>query len=178
MILAIATAALLGQCQPGRCAVRPAAPAYRVSAPAYASPQSDPSPGFLPAPRTPAVVPVPMPPPAPFRPAPAPVQGGDPYGFLGWLNATRAAHGAPPVVLDGRLTADCVHNNRIQAAHGSGHHHMGGRRQNVAMTDGGIRAVEQMWMDSPVGHKQALLDPSVRRVGIANNGRYWTYEAD
>jgi uncharacterized protein YkwD len=33
-----------------------------------------------------------------------------------------------------------------------------------------------MWMASPA-HRAALLDPTIRFVGIAGAGAYWTYNA-
>ena len=48
------------------------------------------------------------------------------------------------------------------------------RRQNSAM--GGYGSIGSMWMDSPA-HRAALLDPSIRWIGIAGMGAYWTFNA-
>jgi uncharacterized protein YkwD len=139
------------------------------------------------------VAPTPLPPPAPAvavataaRPAaPAvaarPVQArpvapaGDPYGFTNWLNATRASYGLPPVGYDPNQTNWAAANNGQQQALGMGHHVMGpARRQNSAM--GNYASIGAMWMNSPA-HRAALLDPSIRWIGIAGLGAYWTFNA-
>ena len=99
----------------------------------------------------------------------------DPYGFTAWLNATRAAYGLPPVGYDPNLSNWAASNNEQQAARGMGHFVMGpARRQNAAM--GGFPGVETMWMNSPA-HQAALLDPTIRWIGIAGLGAYWTFNA-
>ncbi len=110
---------------------------------------------------------------APLEPvAPA----GDPYGFTVWLNATRAAYGLPPVGYDPNLSSWAAVNNGHQAARGLGHHVMGpARRQNAGMM--AYPAVLHAWLGSP-GHRAALLDPSIRWVGIAGSGAYWTFNAN
>ncbi len=66
-------------------------------------------------------------------------------------------------------------NNDQQAARGMGHHVMGpARRQNAAM--GHYASIGAMWMNSP-GHRAALLDPTIRWIGIAGLGAYWTFNA-
>lgn len=105
-----------------------------------------------------------------------PTQGGaDPYGFLGWLNSTRASYGLGAVGYDPNLTAWADQNNAQQAARGMGHHVMGpARRQNAAwMTSLPCDA----WMASP-GHRAALLDPTITWIGIAAAGAYWTFNAN
>lgn len=100
---------------------------------------------------------------------------GDPYGFTGWLNATRAQYGLPAVGYDPNLSAWASQNNAQQNARGMGHHVMGpARRQNSAM--GGYASVPGMWMASPA-HRAALLDPTIRFIGIAGAGAYWTFNA-
>jgi uncharacterized protein YkwD len=109
---------------------------------------------------------------APAAPA-APAM--DPYGFTNWLNATRAAYGLPPVGYDPNLAGWAHVNNTRQNAYGMGHHVMGpARRQNSAM--GSYGSVPGMWMNSPA-HRSALLDPSIRWIGIAGLGAYWTFNA-
>ncbi len=106
---------------------------------------------------------------APLAPA------GDPYGFTNWLNATRAAYGLAPVGYDPNLTNWAHVNNTHQNAYGMGHHVMGpARRQNSAMGD--YMSVPGMWMGSPA-HRAALLDPTIRWIGIAGLGAYWTFNA-
>ena len=110
-------------------------------------------------------------PPAAESTAPA----GDPYGFTYWLNSTRAAYGLPAVGYDPNLASWAAMNNNHQAAYGMGHHVMGpARRQNSAM--GGFPGIESMWMSSPA-HAAALLDPTIRWIGIAGLGAYWTFNA-
>jgi hypothetical protein len=109
--------------------------------------------------------------------APATVSdAGDPYGFTGWLNATRAAYGLPAVGHDPNLSSWAAVNNSHQAARGMGHFVMGpARRQNSAM--GAFANIGSMWMSSPA-HRAALLDPSIRWIGIAGLGAYWTFNAN
>jgi uncharacterized protein YkwD len=57
-----------------------------------------------------------------------------------------------------------------------GHYVMGpARRQNSAM--GGYPSIASMWMASPA-HRAALLDPTIRWIGIASLGAYWTFNAN
>jgi hypothetical protein len=101
---------------------------------------------------------------------------GDPYGFTAWLNATRAAYGVGPVIHDPNLSSWAAVNNSHQSARGIGHFVMGpARRQNSAM--GGFPGIEAMWMASPA-HRAALLDPTIRWIGIAGLGAYWTFNAN
>jgi uncharacterized protein YkwD len=100
---------------------------------------------------------------------------GDPYGFVGWLNATRAQYGLRAVGYDPNLSAWAAQNNAQQNARGLGHFVMGpARRQNSAM--GNYASIGAMWMASP-GHRAALLDPTISFVGIAGAGAYWTFNA-
>ena len=102
-------------------------------------------------------------------------EAGDPYGFLGWLNATRASYGLPAVGYDPNLSGWAAMNNDQQAARGMGHFVMGpARRQNSAM--GAFANIGSMWMNSPA-HRAALLDPTIRAIGIAGLGAYWTFNA-
>jgi uncharacterized protein YkwD len=106
---------------------------------------------------------------------PTAVESGDPYGFLGWLNATRAAYGLPAVGHDPNLSGWAAENNNHQAARGMGHFVMGpARRQNAAF--GSFASIGSMWMNSPA-HRAALLDPTIRWMGIAGLGAYWTFNA-
>ncbi len=100
---------------------------------------------------------------------------GDPYGFVGWLNATRAAYGLSAVGYDPNLSNWAAMNNDQQAARGMGHFVMGpARRQNAAM--GAFANIGSMWMNSPA-HRAALLDPTISAIGIAGLGAYWTFNA-
>jgi uncharacterized protein YkwD len=104
----------------------------------------------------------------------APV-AGDPYGFVGWLNATRAAYGLSAVGYDANLSNWAAMNNDQQATRGMGHFVMGpARRQNSAM--GAFANIGSMWMNSPA-HRAALLDPTISAIGIAGLGAYWTFNA-
>lgn len=110
----------------------------------------------------------------PVQAAPA-VPAGDPYGFTAWLNATRASYGLAPVGYDPNLSNWASANNGQQQARGMGHHVMGpARRQNAAM--GHYASIGAMWMNSPA-HRAALLDPTIRWIGIAGLGAYWTFNA-
>ena len=100
---------------------------------------------------------------------------GDPSGFVAWLNATRASYGLPAIGYDANLAGWASMNNSHQASRGVGHYVMGpARRQNSAM--GSYSTIGGMWMSSP-GHRSALLDPTIRFVGIAGSGSYWTFNA-
>ncbi len=116
-----------------------------------------------------------------FQPAAQPrppmqmVPAGDPYGFTAWLNSTRARYGLPPVGYDPNLSNWAAANNGQQQARGLGHFVMGpARRQNSAM--GHAASVGGQWMASPA-HRAALLDPTIRWIGIAGLGAYWTFNA-
>lgn len=99
----------------------------------------------------------------------------DPYGFTQWLNATRASYGLPAVGYDPNLTNWAAVNNSQQNARGIGHYVMGpARRQNSAM--GSFSSIGAMWMNSPA-HRAALLDPTIRWIGLAGSGAYWTFNA-
>jgi uncharacterized protein YkwD len=103
------------------------------------------------------------------------MDAGDPYGFTGWLNATRASYGLAPVGHDPNLSGWAAVNNTHQAARGMGHFVMGpARRQNSAV--GSFANIGAMWMNSPA-HRAALLDPTIRWIGIAGLGAYWTFDA-
>ncbi len=100
----------------------------------------------------------------------------DPYGFTAWLNATRATYGLPAVGHDPNLSSWAAVNNSHQLARGMGHHVMGpARRQNAAMMS--YPALRDAWLASP-GHRSALLDPTIRWIGIAGSGAYWTFNAN
>ncbi len=101
---------------------------------------------------------------------------GDAWGFTAWLNSTRESYGLSAVGYDQNLSSWAATNNGRQASHGIGHHIMGSaRRQNVAM--GGYPGIESMWMASPA-HRAALLDPTIRWIGIAGTGVWWTFNAN
>jgi uncharacterized protein YkwD len=106
----------------------------------------------------------------------APVYYGDPYGFTAWLNGVRASYGLAAVGHDPNLSAWAASNNAQQQARGMGHFVMGpARRQNSAM--GNFASIGAMWLASPA-HRAALLDPTIRRIGIAGLGAYWTFNAN
>ena len=65
---------------------------------------------------------------APVATVAAATEAGDPYGFLGWLNATRASYGLPGVGYDPNLSSWAAMNNDQQAARGMGHFVMGPAR--------------------------------------------------
>jgi uncharacterized protein YkwD len=112
---------------------------------------------------------------APTTPVAAPAEVGDPYGFVSWLNATRASYGLSAVGYDANLSNWAAMNNDQQAARGMGHFVMGpARRQNSAM--GAFANIGSMWMNSPA-HRAALLDPTITAIGIAGLGAYWTFNA-
>lgn len=109
------------------------------------------------------------------QPAQAQGGGGDPNGFLSWLNSTRASYGLSAVGYDANLASWAAMNNAQQNARGIGHHVMGpARRQNSAMGSGS--SIASMWMNSPA-HRAALLDPTIRFIGLAGSGAYWTFNA-
>jgi len=109
------------------------------------------------------------------QPAQAANYGGDPYGFTSWLNSVRAQYGLGAVSYDTNLTNWANSNNAAQQSRGMGHHVMGpARRQNSAM--GSSASIGGQWMSSPA-HRAALLDPTIRAIGIAGAGMYWTFNA-
>lgn len=108
------------------------------------------------------------------QPAAAPTYG-DAYGFTAWLNGVRGQYGLAPVSHDPNLAAWANMNNAQQNNQGLGHHVMGpARRQNSAM--GSAASIGAQWLASPA-HAAALLDPSIRVIGIAGMGAYWTFNA-
>ena len=131
--------------------------------------------GQQPVPAAPAA-----PQPAAAQPAAAPAAQpaaatGDPYGFTAWLNGIRAQYGLAPVAYDANLSAWANMNNAQQNSYGLGHHVMGpARRQNSAI--GNAASIGAQWLASPP-HAAALLDPSIRVIGIAGMGAYWTFNA-
>lgn len=105
-------------------------------------------------------------PPALPSPSSPPTSGG----FLAWLNSYRASRGLHALAWDQELANWAASNNAQQRVRGIGHFVMGpARRQNAAM--GANYA--GMWAASPA-HNAALLDPSVRSVGLASDGTYAT----
>ena len=129
---------------------------------------------YVPAVEAVAVRPTPQ---APAKVAPAPQAPTDPQGFTSWLNATRASYGLPAVSHDENLAAWAGVNNSHQLARGIGHHIMGpARRQNAGWSPAGLPRVNADWMASP-GHRDGLLDPTIRTIGIAGTGDYWTFNA-
>jgi uncharacterized protein YkwD len=120
--------------------------------------------------QTSAVRPQPQP-----QPRPTTAPAGDPYGFTAWLNSIRAGYGLSAVGYDPNLSGWAAANNSQQQARGMGHFVMGpARRQNSAM--GHYSSIGSMWLNSPA-HRSALLDPSIRWIGIAGLGTYWTFNA-
>jgi uncharacterized protein YkwD len=100
--------------------------------------------------------------------APAPASPG---GFSAWVNGQRAAHGLPPIAEDGALSQQAA----VNSSRGFGHSYMGSaRRQNAGV--GGPSQVWAAWMASPA-HRDAILDPTITRFGIAVVGGVWTYSA-
>jgi len=111
----------------------------------------------------------------PAQAAPAATYYGDPYGFLSWLNATRASYGLGPVNYDQNLSNWAAMNNDQQMARGLGHFVMGPARRQNSAAGGGFPGA--MWMASPA-HSAALLDPTISWIGIAAAGAYWTFNAN
>ena len=154
-----------------RIAYRPvqyATPGYRSVPPAASQPAASPSAPTI-------TLPVPQ---EAVTMTPVTVQistTSDPYGFVAWLNGVRGQYGLPPVGHDPNLDAWASQNNARQAVQGMGHYIMGpARRQNSAM--GSYASIGAMWLASPA-HRSALLDPTIRFVGLAGAGAYWTFNA-
>jgi hypothetical protein len=113
--------------------------------------------------------------PAPPSPPGQLVPMVDPFGFTAWLNSIRAQSGLAAVGYDAALESCAHQNNLLQASYGLGHHFMGiARRQNAGM--GPASVVWSAWTHSP-GHAAALFDPTIRAVGIAVYGSWWTFSA-
>jgi hypothetical protein len=111
--------------------------------------------------------------PATTQPAQAPASS-DPYGFMAWLNATRASYGLGAVGYDQNLSNWAAMNNSQQLARGLGHFVMGPARRQNSAAGGGFPGA--MWMASGP-HRAALLDPTISWFGIAAAGAYWTFNA-
>lgn len=93
--------------------------------------------------------------------------------FLNWLNSIRSSYGLGAVSYDANLENWAAENNNQQAAMGLGHHVRGPARvQNSGQGD--YTGVINMWMISS-GHRAALLDPTLRTVGLAVHGSWWTF---
>jgi uncharacterized protein YkwD len=106
--------------------------------------------------------------------APSPV-AYDQSWFTSWLNGVRAQYGLAAVGYDSNLAGWAAANSAEQSRRGLGHFVMGpARRQNSAM--GSAASIGSMWMNSPA-HRAALLDPSIRWIGLAVYGSYWTFNA-
>ena len=159
MLLPLVAALLLGQsgnCQYGRCAARPAAPANRVPAPAY---------------RVPAAVYAP--------PRPSAVADG-PATFLGLANAARAARGVGPLRWDAGLVAMAARNQAINDTvpawerlpdgsmtphRGRGHHvHLAGQLYSSGTT---FADAYRIWMHGGGAHAAALMNPRYSAVGVS-----------
>lgn len=96
-------------------------------------------------------------------------------GFLNWLNGVRAQYGLSAVGYDANLENWAAQNSAAQASRGLGHFVMGpARRQNSAM--GNMATIGSQWLASPA-HRAALLDPTIRAIGLAGYGAYWTFNA-
>jgi uncharacterized protein YkwD len=99
--------------------------------------------------------------------------------YAGEISAYRRAHGLPAVKLDSRLDAVALKQARAMAATGTVSHSAGGsfssriaplRKSRAAENIGaGFLTFKEMlkqWEDS-TGHRENLLLPGVRRVGVA-----------
>ncbi len=97
--------------------------------------------------------------------------GGDPYGFVVWLNATRASCGLGGVAWSDEMAGWALRNSSV----GFGHAIMGtARRQNAGW--GELGTVCNAWL-AHGPHAAALLDPTITQVGIAAVGVVWTFSA-
>jgi uncharacterized protein YkwD len=95
--------------------------------------------------------------------------------FVGWLNGVRASYGLAAVGYDANLANWAAANSAEQSRRGLGHFVFGpARRQNSAM--GSAAAIGPMWLNSPA-HRAALLDPTIRWIGLAVYGGFWTLNA-
>lgn len=122
----------------------------------------------------PHVHPSPQSPQAPVKVVPVARPGH--CDFCRWVNGVRARVGVAPVIHDGSLDADAQRNNTYQQGRGLGHFFMGrARRQNAGMCPT-LAVACQMWLVSP-GHYSALVDPTVRFIGVASLGQWHTYSA-
>ncbi len=173
MFSLILTTALMSQCQPAGCwrrgwfhhrpAVCWSAPPGTGYSPVYAAPVAEPSPAVAEL-ETASTIEA------------AAISVVDPYGFTAWLNATRAAHGLHAVGYSANLTAWAAANNAQQVIRGPGNDSVPtGPMQDAAM--GPYHTIVLLWMGSPP-HRAALLDPTIRQIGIAGSGAYWTYNAE
>ncbi len=97
--------------------------------------------------------------------------GGDPYGFVVWLNAVRGGWGLGGVAWSDEMAGWALRNSSV----GFGHAIMGtARRQNAGW--GELWTVCNAWL-AHGPHAAALLDPTITQVGIAAVGVVWTFSA-
>jgi hypothetical protein len=120
------------------------------------------------------------PPVYPIAPVPAsPARLGhrdNPYGFVVWLNRTRAIYGLGPLTYDHDLEAWARANNRAQRAVSVAGHYVlpPAAGQAAACITGDIAPyVGAEWMRSDE-HRPLLLHPAISRCGLAWDGNYWT----
>jgi uncharacterized protein YkwD len=99
--------------------------------------------------------------------------------YAGAISAFRRAHGLPAVKLDGRLNAAALKQAKAMAASGSISHSAAGSFSSRMAPLRKLRAAENIgagfltfaemlkeWEKSP-GHRENLLLPGMRRVGVA-----------
>ena len=130
----------------------------------------------------------PSPKPTP-TPAPTPAPTNITQVLLTAHNAERAKIGAPPLVLNAKLsTAAQKHANWMAANNKMSHTGAGGssfadriRDEGYTFATGGENiaagyptadAVVNGWMNSP-GHRANILNPNYKEVGFGVNGRFW-----
>lgn len=120
--------------------------------------------------------PVAAPPPASCSPGMACVSpvasSGDPYGFVAYLNGVRSRSGLGAVAWDDNLAWWATENSRV----GFGHFVRCGRRQNAGQGPD-LWTVAAMWLGHGP-HADAMLDPTITRVGLGCVGNCFTYNAD
>jgi len=106
--------------------------------------------------------------------------------LLQFINAYRSQHGLTPLETAKHLAALAREHSRYMAEHGNVSHdefdqrfaRAGSRNcvENVGRNHPDARAQFQGWQQSP-GHNAAMLDPAVRRGGVAVVGSYVTFFA-
>jgi hypothetical protein len=96
-------------------------------------------------------------------------QSGDPTGFTDQLNIQRVARGLSLVSYNPNYVNVSAQNNILQAAHGLGHHFLGGLAQCSGIGHASPQSVLSDWSQSP-GHANILFGPGLTSVGYHQLG--------
>lgn len=101
--------------------------------------------------------------------------GGDVGALLALHNASRAAHGLPPLMLDPGLMAEAQASAQEQSRRGRIGHWLPlfGGSENAAWGQQSAGEVHRSWMRSP-GHASNVVSRDWTRVGFGRVGDFWS----